>query len=106
MTDINEVKPETREEVELAAHDEYALLYEWIEELLIRFDARGKLFSRFEISKIEEREGGLHLRAKIWGEAFDPEKHPQRLGVKAITYHRMEIEKEPGNITLKFLLDV
>jgi SHS2 domain-containing protein len=32
--------------------------------------------------------------------------HPQKVGVKAVTYHRMEILKKPANVTVKFILDI
>lgn len=106
MTDVGEVKPETVDNVEVEAHDEQALLYNWLEELMVRFETTGNLFSRFEISSIKKTPGGLKLKAKIWGEPFDPEKHPQRVGVKAITYHRMEILKKPKAVTVRFILDI
>ena len=46
------------------------------------------------------------LKAKIWGEPFIPQKHPQKVGVKGITYHRMEIVKKSEVVTIKFILDV
>ena len=56
--------------------------------------------------EIEETEDGLSLKATIWGEIFNAQKHPQKLGVKAITYHRMEICKENSQYIVKFVLDV
>jgi len=106
MTDIKRVKPLVEDNVEVEAHDEQALLYSWLEELLIKFETTGNLYSRFKISGIKRIPSGLALRAKIWGEPFDPEKHLQKVGVKAVTYHRMEILKEPGAVTVKFILDI
>jgi SHS2 domain-containing protein len=48
----------------------------------------------------------LKLKAKIWGEKFDSRRHLQKVGVKAVTYHRMEIIKAPDKVTLKFILDI
>ena len=106
MTDADQVKPETKEKVELEARDMHELLYNWIEELLFRFDAENNVYSRFQVSSIEESDRGLRLRAEISGEVFDPESRPQKLGVKAITYHLMEIKTRPDEVTLKFVLDV
>lgn len=106
MTDTGKVEPSLEETVEIGAHDLKALLYSWLEELLIRFDTNGILYSRFKINVIEQTEEGFRLEARIWGEEFDPEKHPQELGIKAVTYHRMEIIKQPECVTLKFILDV
>jgi len=106
MTDAQKVEPKIQDAVEVEAHDEPALLYNWIEELLIKFETTERLYSRFKITSIEKTPKGFRLKAKIWGEPFDPEKHPQRVGVKAITYHRMEILKKPKKITVKFILDI
>ncbi len=106
MTDVEKIKPETEDFVEVETHDEYALLYSWLEELLIRFDTTKNLYCRFKISSIEETPAGLKLKAKIWGEPFNPERHPRKVGVKAVTYHRMEIVKKPKAVTVRFILDI
>jgi SHS2 domain-containing protein len=106
MTDIRKIKPKVEETVELEAHDESALLYSWLEEFLVRFETTGNLYSRFKISSIEKTPGGLKLRAKVWGEPYDSERHPSKVGIKAVTYHRMEIVKKPKAVTLKFILDI
>jgi SHS2 domain-containing protein len=92
--------------VEVEAEDEQALLYSWLEALLVKFDIKGILYSKFKIESLNMLAKGFALKAKIWGESFDPEKHLQKVGVKAITYHRMEIIKKPSKVTLKFILDI
>jgi SHS2 domain-containing protein len=106
MTEIEKIKPEVEENVEVEAHDEHALLYSWIEELLIRFETTGNLYCCFNISSIEKTPTGFKLKAKICGAPFDSERHLQKVGVKAVTYHRMEIMKKPKAVTVKFILDV
>jgi len=106
MTEVKKVKPLVEDHVEVRATDESALLYSWLEALLLKFDIKGLLFSRFKVLELEETSDGLMLKAKVWGERFDPRRHPQKVGVKAITYHRMEIIKELGKVTLKFILDI
>jgi len=106
MTDVEKVKPEIEDLLEVEAHDEYALLYSWLEELLIKFDTINNLYCRFKILGIEETPAGLKLKAKIWGEPFNPKRHEQKVGVKAVTYHRMEIVKKPKAVTVKFILDI
>ncbi len=106
MTDLRKVKPETEDFVEVEGHDEYSLLYGWLEELLIRFDTTSNLYCSFEVSSIEKTLDGFKLKAKIWGEPFDPERHLQKVGVKAVTYHRMEIVKKPEAVTVRFILDI
>lgn len=106
MTEVEKVKAEVKDDVEFEAEDEYALLYSWLEDLLVKSDIKRMLYSKFKVSSIERTSDGFRLKAKIWGEKFNPEKHPQKVGVKAVTYHRMEILKEPNKVTLRFILDI
>jgi len=107
MTNIEKVQPKLEEKVEVEGHDEQALLYNWLEALLVKFDITGNLYSRFKIASIEKTSAGFKLKAKIWGEPFNPEKHLSKVGVKAVTYHQMEILKDAkGAVTVKFILDI
>lgn len=106
MTDVGRVNPEFEDRVEVEATDEYALLYNWLEALLVKFDVNRVLYSKFKVLEIGRFHEGYALKAKIWGEKFSSKKHVQRVGVKAITYHRMEIIKNDEQVTLKFILDI
>lgn len=106
MTEVEKVEGKAEDYIEVEEEDEYALLYSWLEEMIIKTDVKGMLYSKFKIMNIEETSEGFRLKAKIWGEKFNPEKHPQKVGVKAVTYHRMEILKEENKVVLKFILDI
>ncbi|MEM3581126.1 MAG: archease [Candidatus Bathyarchaeia archaeon] len=106
MTDIEKVNPENEDYVEVEAADEHALLYNWLEELLVKSEINEMLYSKFKIFEVTKTADGFRLKAKIWGEKFNPEKHPQKVGVKAVTYHQMEIIREPDKTTVKFILDI
>jgi SHS2 domain-containing protein len=106
MTEVEKVSPKVEDMVEVTGEDEFALLYNWLEALLVKFDVSGMLYSKFEISHLGQIQGRFGLDARIWGEEFDPSKHLQKVGVKAVTYHRMEIIKDPGKVTLRFILDI
>jgi SHS2 domain-containing protein len=106
MTDTTKIDTVQEETVEVEAEDEYALLYSWLEALLVKFEIKGMLFSKFKIDRIQDTPDGYKLQANVWGEKFNAEKHPQKVAVKAVTYHRMEIIKEHDKITLEFILDI
>ena len=106
MTEVEKVKAKVEDYVEVEAEDECALLYSWLEDLLVKSDINKMLYSKFEILNLEKTTEGFRLEAKIWGENFNPKMHPQKVGVKAVTYHRMEILKKPANVTVKFILDI
>lgn len=106
MTEVKTVDPRLQDSVTAEGEDEYSLLYSWLEALLIKSETHQMLYSRFKILKITRTAKDLKLAAKIWGEKFNAKKHLQKVGVKAVTYHRMEILEKPGRVTLKFILDI
>jgi len=106
ITDVEKVNPEIEDYVEVSGEDEYALLYNWLEALLVKSEVKGMLYSKFEIRELNRENGGFRLKAKVWGEKFNPEKHVQKVGVKAVTYHQMEITREKGKTVAKFILDI
>jgi SHS2 domain-containing protein len=106
MTDTEKVSPELEDSVEVEAEDEYALLYSWLEALLVKFETKNMLYSKFRISSIDETSEGFRVKAAVWGEKFNAEKHTQKVGVKAVTYHRMEIIKDIDTVRLEFILDI
>jgi SHS2 domain-containing protein len=106
MTDSDKITQKQEETLEVEAEDQYALLYNWLEALLVKFETENMLYSKFQITKWEETDENFKIKAKIWGEKFDPKKHPQRVGVKAVTYHRMVIIRERDRVVLEFILDI
>jgi len=101
MTDTQSVESTLEESVLVNGRDELELLYNWLELLIVNFD-----YSKFKILTLKKKPGVFSLTAKIWGEHFDPKKHVQKVGVKAITYHRMKIIKDSKKVTLEFILDI
>ena len=106
MTETKMVIPKIEETVETEGYDEKALLYNWLETLLVKFETTENLYSKFKITSFQKTSKGYKLQAKIRGEKFNQEKHPQKVGVKAVTYHLMEIIKKSNKVTVKFILDI
>ena len=105
MVDIKSIQPELSEEIIVEGEDKEALLYSWLEALIIKQDTENMLYSKFSCA-ISKTQKGYELRAKIFGEKFDPSKHEQKTAVKAPTYHEMKIDEKQQQVTLRFLLDL
>jgi len=106
MTDTTKVAQNIEATVEVEAEDQYALLYNWLEAVLVKFETEGILYSKLKIAEWNETDESFKIKAKISGEIFDPRKHVQRVAVKAVTYHRMVIIREPERVVLEFILDI
>jgi len=106
MTDTDKIAQTQEETVEVEAEDQYALLYNWLEALLVKFETENMLYSKFQISSWKETTESFKIKAKIWGEKYNPEKHPQKVAVKAVTYHLMVVIREMDRVILEFILDI
>ena len=107
VTDTSVVRPIVEKQIKLEAEDKYAILYDWLSELLFLHDSEYMVFSKFEVKiicKICEGQEKYYLEAKAYGEEFDPSKHERRSEVKAVTYHMMDIKVKP--YMLQVILDI
>ena len=91
VADIDAVEPREFMEVSVASADREALVVDWLNELLYRYEAEGFLPKDFQISVDE---AGNSLVALCVGEPVDPERHGMRTGVKAATYHGLEVSRD------------
>jgi SHS2 domain-containing protein len=106
ITDTDKVAPAQEDSFEVEAEDQYALLYNWLEALLVKSETLEMLYSKFQITSWKETNENFKIKTKIWGEKFDPKKHPQKVSVKAVTYHRMVVIREMDRVILEFILDI
>jgi len=106
MTDTSKVEAKVERTLEASGYDEYELLYDWLEKLLIEYYSDNLIFSKFKVESIERTPEGFRLRGKAMGEVFDPSRHESRVEVKAVTYSLMEIYRKNKIYVLKFVLDI
>src|SRR4030042_4633399 len=64
MTDTQKVSPTQKDAVEVEAEDEYALLYSWLEALLVKFEVNGMVYSKFKITSLQDVSDGFKLKAQ------------------------------------------
>lgn len=101
VEDLGAVAPVRKLDIAVAGDDREYLLFDWLKELLYRFDAEHLLLSRFEV-KIDA--GGL--RGSAWGEPFDPARHELSHEVKAITYHGLRVEPDGDGWLAEVIVDI
>ncbi len=85
---VDSVEPQEVRELEVRAESPDLLLHDFLSELL-----QFIYYDRFLISRIEfEHLDQKSLRARLWGEPFDPHKHQYDTEIKAVTYHMLTAE--------------
>jgi len=87
--------------IALEEDEDIVLLQKWLSELVYLHDSEKLLFSRFDI-----KTDGKKLKATIFGEKYDPKKHKFIIDIKAVTYHRMSIDKIKTGYKCTVVVDV
>ena len=81
------------------------LLFRLLEELIYFKDAEGLLL-RVPAVRIRRRGGALVLEAEARGEPLDPHRHRLQADVKAVTLHRLRVERTARGWEASVVLDL
>ncbi|MGE5283982.1 MAG: archease [Actinomycetota bacterium] len=105
VEDIETVAPLERRLFSLAADSLDLLLVELLQELVYRKDAE-RLLLRIRDLRVEEAGSGYRLHAEATGEPIDSGRHSLLADVKAVTLHRLAVERTPDGWRAVVVLDV
>jgi SHS2 domain-containing protein len=101
VDDLDTVNPAQEVRVELTGTDREYLLFDWLKELLYRFDVDHLLFSRFTVNVTKDG-----LTGSAWGEPLDRARHALAHEVKAITYHALKVEQHADGWLAEVIVDI
>ena len=102
ITDLDTVAPRESREVAVTSPDQEALVVDWLNELLYRYEAEGFLPREYNVNLDE---AGTGLKAECWGESVDLERHQILTSVKAATYHELQLSHN-SQWRIQVILDV
>jgi len=102
ICDPGQVRSSETVQVQCAAQDLEALLFEWINAIVYEMAARRRLFGRYEVQLT-----GNTLTATLWGEPLDPVRHEPAVEVKGCTYTDLRVQRLPsGDWCAQCVIDV
>lgn len=91
VADLRKVRAVGEVEVRVKADDLEALMVRWLSELLFLHETQRLLLKEFDV-----RIDGTSLDARARGETIDKKRHELKLNIKAVTYHRLRIDRKAG----------
>jgi len=100
--DLKKVRETQSVPVSLASADLSELFLDWLRELLFLFSTRSLAIRRVEIHSIEPTQ----IKATVFGEEFNQERHGLKVEVKTPTYHQYRIDRTPEGFRATVVLDV
>ncbi len=102
LADLGSVREKLSREVEVASDSVDTLLVDWLNELLYLFETEHLLLSRFLVHNLQQNT----LKATVFGEVMEPGRHHLRTGIKAATYHLLEVKCSDTGCEARVVFDV
>lgn len=101
VENVDDVRPTQTETIRLAGSEVDYLLFDWLNELLFRFETGKLLCCEFHVRLSDQG-----LQATVRGETSDPTRHRLAHEVKAITYHGLSVQQTASGWQTELILDI
>ena len=101
LEDLVPIRPTESVRFRVAGTARDDLLYDYLSELLRRFEVDEYVFRQF---RVEFDADGISVEA--WGEPLDAERHLLNHEVKAITYHGLRVELTEDGWLAEVIVDI
>lgn len=101
ITDVSQVQATTAISISCSDEDNDTLLYDWLNALIYEMATRKMLFSKFEVT-IEYGK----LKATVYGEAIDIERHQPSVEIKGATYTELAVYQQEQHWAVQCVIDV
>lgn len=100
--DLNQVQTSKTVDIEVYGNDLEEILVAFLSELLYNHTVGNLILKKFSIKEI----GNTFLKAKAYGELYDPNRHEILHEIKTVTYHQLKIEKKEGYFRIQVIFDI
>ncbi len=104
VIDVKEVNCVEQKKITIESESKEALLYDFLEKVLILIDSDHYVIGKVVSLKIEQGTK-FKLSAVVTGD-YGVEKYDYKTQVKAVTYNDMRIEEKPGSVMVQVVLDL
>jgi len=107
LADLEGFSDSRHETIQVKAPGQAEALRALLAEALYLFAAGGFVATGATVSLRENTDGEVEVQADLWGETIDRSRHTLLTEIKAVTYHRLVVEKLPsGEWRATVLFDV
>jgi SHS2 domain-containing protein len=102
IADLEGLKRDVEEKIELTADNPEELLVAWLDELLYIFYTKKVILSEFEITELTDKS----LEAKVFGRTIGSNRNRLKTEIKAATYSDLRITKTQEGYSVEIIFDV
>lgn len=105
MVHLNDIASMDAREIEIKGDTVDLLLYEWLSELVYLKDTELMLFNKYDL-EITKDNGPYTLKARLFGEKIDRERHTLKTDVKAVTMHMFQVKQDENGWKAMVVVDI
>ena len=98
ITEPENVSADSEIEIVCEAPNDEILFVDWLNALIYEMANHKMLFSRFDVEITSPEKHVSTLRAKVWGEKIDLEKHQPVVEIKGATYTTLKVYEDKNHI--------
>lgn len=102
IADLDGLKGEIVQEIELTAPNHEELLVSWLDELLYNFYTKNVIFYEFKVEELKND----YMQAKAFGRAVSKNRNRLKTEIKAATYYNLKIIKRDDYYEVDIVFDV
>lgn len=105
VDDLGSIRKDAKVALKLENEELDLLLFDFLNELVYYKDAK-RLLLVVDSIKIGREKNAFTLKADASGDMIDPERHPLKVDVKAVTLHMFSLVEKDGKWKATVVLDI
>jgi len=102
ITEMDVLKGRDSCNIKVSGEDWPDLMINWLRELLYLWNGKAMLVKSVQILTLSES----HISAKIYFDAYKPDRHIINTEIKAVTYHQIQVKGSPSGWKAQIIFDI
>ena len=102
ITEMDELIGDDSCDITASGEDWSDLMINWLREILYLWNGREMLVKSVQVLSLSEH----NISAKIYFDAYLPDRHTIKTEIKAVTYHQIQVKRSPSGWKAQIIFDI
>jgi SHS2 domain-containing protein len=102
ITEMDVLKGRDSCNITASGEDWSDLMINWLREILYLWNGKERLVKSVKILSLSEK----NISAKIYFDAYKPDRHIIKTEIKAVTYHQIQVKSSPSGWKAQIIFDI